>query len=124
MTRGRDANTAYLHERIAREGEPTAPNGVQIVRRGTTQQAAQLARSLIANHDEQARSAHEIAAEIADHSALHDRVRSLLRRRANAIQHRHTTYQHWCDAFAGLNLNDGRTVNQHIDRSQEKDLGY
>ena len=58
MTRSRDTNTAYLQERIAGENEHSQPNGVHIVivRRGTTRQAAQLARSLIANRDEQARN--------------------------------------------------------------------
>lgn len=73
MTRGRDTNTAYLHERIAGESEHTQPSGVHVLRRGTTRQAAQLARSLIANHDEQARTAHEIAAEGPDNSALPER---------------------------------------------------
>jgi hypothetical protein len=40
------------------------------------------------------------------------------------MQQRHATYQHWCDALAGLNLNDGRTIDQHIDRSHDKDIGY
>jgi hypothetical protein len=124
MTRGRDTNTAYLYERIAGDSEHSQPHGVHILRRGTTRQAAQLARTLIANHEDQARSAHEIAAEVPDGSALPERVRSLLRRRSDAIRHRLTTYQHWCDAFAGLNLNDGRTVDQQIDRRKEKDLGY
>jgi hypothetical protein len=124
MTRGRDTNTAYLHERIAGENEHSQPDSVHIVRRGTTRQAAQLARTLIANHDEQARSAHDIAAQVADDSALPERVGSLLRRRLDAIQQRHTTYQQWCDASTGLNINDGRRVDQHIDRSHDKDIGY
>lgn len=65
MTRGRDANTAYLHERIAGENEHRQPDGVHLLRRGTAREAAQLARSLIANHDEQARTAHQIA-QVAD----------------------------------------------------------
>jgi hypothetical protein len=40
------------------------------------------------------------------------------------MQQRHATYQQWCDASTGLNLNDGRTVDQRIDRRQDKDLRY
>ena len=69
MTRGRDTNTAYLYERIAGEGEhehaqPTP--GVHVARRGTGRDASQLVRAIIANHDEQARTAHDIAAETHD----------------------------------------------------------
>jgi hypothetical protein len=119
MTRGRHANTAYLHERIAGENEHSQPDGVHIPRRGTAQEAVQLARTLVANHDEQARTAHQIA-QISDGSALPEPVRSLLRRRSDAIQQRHATYQHWCDAVAGISP----TVDQHIDRSQGQDVGY
>jgi len=79
---------------------------------------------LIANHDDQTRSAHEIATEVPDGSALPERVRRLLRRRSDAMQHRRATYQQWCDAFAGRNINDGRRVGHHIDRSQTHDIGY
>jgi hypothetical protein len=93
MTRGRDTNTAYLHERSTSEGQPNQPNAVHILRRGTSKQAAELARALIANHDQRSRTAHDVAADAADASALPDRVRSVLRRRGVAIQQRHKTYQ-------------------------------
>ena len=78
MTRGRESNSAYLYERIAGEGEhehaqPTP--GVHVARRGTGRDAAQLVRAIIANHDEQARTAHHIAAENTTVSQLPDRVR-------------------------------------------------
>ena len=98
MTRGRDTNTAYLYERIAGEGDhehaqPTP--GVHVARRGTGRDAAHLVRGIIANHDEQARTAHDIAAETADREQLPDRVRGLLDRRAHAVRARQRAYRNW-----------------------------
>ena len=68
MTRGRDTNTGYLYERLAGEGEHehAQPDGVHVARRGTSRDAAQLVRAIIATHDDQARTAHHIAAETPD----------------------------------------------------------
>ena len=67
LTRGRDTNSAYLYERMAGEGEHehAQPDGLHILllRRGSGRDAAQLVRGIIANHDEQARTAHDIATE-------------------------------------------------------------
>ena len=59
------AMAARLDKRIAGEGEhehaqPTP--GVHVARRGTSRHAAHLVRGIIANHDQQARTAHHIAA--------------------------------------------------------------
>jgi conjugative relaxase-like TrwC/TraI family protein len=123
MTRGRHTNTSYLHERIAGENEHRQPDGVHIPRRGTADEAAQRARAIIANHDEQARTAHQIA-QVTDDSALPEPVRSLLRRRSDAIQRRRTAYQQWRDVGAGIKVTDGSAIDQRIDRSQGKDVGY
>ena len=77
MTRGRDTNQAYLYERLAGEGEhehaqPTP--GVHVARRGSGRDASQLVRAIIANRDEQARTAHDIAAQTPTASQLPDRV--------------------------------------------------
>lgn len=123
MTRGRSSNTAYLHERIAGENEHSQPGGVHIPRRGTAKEAAQRARALIANHDEQARTAHQIAQD-ADASVLPEPVRSLLRRRSDAVQQRRTAHQQRRDTVVGINVTDGRAVDQHIDHGHGKDVGY
>ena len=123
MTRGRHTNTAYLHERIAGENEQSQPNAIHIPRRGTSRDAAQLARALIANHNEQARTAHEIA-QAADASVPPEPVRSLLRRRFDAVQQRRTAHQQWRSAGAGMNVTGGRTIDQHRDRSRGEDSGY
>ncbi|WP_066917782.1 helicase C-terminal domain-containing protein [Mycobacterium interjectum] len=123
MTRGRDTNTAYLHERIAGENEHSKSDGVRILRRGTAKEAAQRARTLIANRDEQVHTAHQIAQD-ADASLLPEPVRSLLRRRSDAIRQRRIAYEQWRGAGRGINITDGRTVDQHIDCSQGRDVGY
>ncbi len=79
LTRGRDTNTAYLYERIAgeTEHEHADPPGVHVMRRGSGRDAAQLVRAIIANHDEQTRTAHDIAAQTTDRDQLPERVNSL-----------------------------------------------
>jgi len=63
MTRGRDTNTAYLYERIASEGgrEHAQEPGLHVLRRGTRRDGAQLVCGIIANHDDRAHTAHDIA---------------------------------------------------------------
>jgi hypothetical protein len=59
-------------------------------RRGTSGQAA-TRRGIIANHDEQARTAPDIAADTSDRQHLSDRVRWALDRRARALPTRRHT---------------------------------
>ena len=64
ITRGRESNQAYLYERRAGETEheyAEAP-GVHAMRRGTSHDASQLVRAIIATRDQQPRTAHDIAA--------------------------------------------------------------
>jgi hypothetical protein len=51
--RGRDANTAYLYERIAEGDHEHAeqPDSPHVMRRGTSHDAAQLVRGIIAARD-------------------------------------------------------------------------
>ena len=84
LTRGRDANTAYLYERIAEGDHEHAeqPDSLHVMRRGTSHDAAQLVRGIIATRDDRARTAHQVAAST-DREDLPDRVRSLSDRRAH-----------------------------------------
>ena len=61
------------------------------LRRGTSRDAAQLVRGIIANHDEQARTAHDIAAETPDRQQLPDRVRRSARPPRHSRGHPATT---------------------------------
>ena len=124
MTRGRESNTAYLYERLAGEGEhehaqPTP--GVHVARRGTTRDAAHLARAIIANHDEQARTAHHIAADVQDRDVLPDRVRSLLDRRANSVRSRQHAYRWWVEKQV---LERDRWRDLHSSRRRNQGLDY
>ena len=75
MTRGRDSNAAYLYQRVAGEGdhEHADDPGLHVLRRGSCRDAAQLIRGIIANRDDRAYTAHDIAAST-DPEQLPDRV--------------------------------------------------
>ena len=126
MTPGRDTNTAYLYERIAGEGEHehAQPYRVHITRRGTSRDAAALVRGIIANHDDQARTAHGIAADAEDRDQLPDRVRRLLDRRTEAVQARRTAYRHWVDAMQEQAAERERWIDHHLSRSRDQGLDY
>jgi hypothetical protein len=91
MIRGRQANSAYLYERIS-EGEyrPVKPDGLHVMKRGNSDHAGQLLRALIANDDRQQATAHDVAAQTPS-AALPERVHRLAGRRAAAVNHRRTT---------------------------------
>ena len=76
-------------------------------------------RAIIANQDEQAHTAHDIAAEVQDRDHLSDRVRQLLDRRARAVHRRHAAHQNRCDANAEQLVEWQRWIDQHLSRSQQ-----
>ena len=126
MTRGRDSNQAYLHERIAGEGdhEHAQPNGLHTLRRGTSRGAAQLMRGIIANQDDRAHTAHHIAAETAHPDLLPDRVSSLLDRRVHAVQARCAAYRDWHERVREHVAERQRWAEQHISHSHDRSLDY
>lgn len=88
MTRARDANTAYLYERITeQENGPASRDGPHVLQRGTSRQAGLLARGIIATREDVPITAHDFAA-LSPGAALSDRVRRLLDRRAAATTRR------------------------------------
>jgi conjugative relaxase-like TrwC/TraI family protein len=121
LTRGRESNAAYLYERKAgeTEHEHAQPDGLHIARRGSGREAAQFVRAIIAIRDEQAHTAHHIAAQAPDCNHLPDRVRRLLDRRARAVHRRHAAYQNWCHANAEQLVERQRWIDQHLSRSQQ-----
>jgi hypothetical protein len=125
ITRGRESNTAYLYDRIAGQGdhEHNQSDGLHMMRRGTSRDAAQQVRGIIANHDDRTHTAHDVAAA-ADVEQLPDRVRNLLDRRANAVQDRRTAYRHWHEKTQELLVERERWIEQHISRSQDHGLDY
>ena len=125
MTRGRESNQAYLYERRAGETEheyAEAP-GVHAMRRGTSHDASQLVRAIIATRDERARTAHDIAADTTNRGELPDRVRHLLDRRTHAGRRRRAAYHTWCDATAERFAERQRCITEHLSRSQKPRQG-
>jgi hypothetical protein len=96
MTRGRQANTAYLYERTVGEGEygHQEPAGTYLTVRGSSRDAVDIVRAVLANHDDTPVTAHDYA-EQTPGAALPDRVRSLLNRRTTATHRRQVTYETW-----------------------------
>jgi hypothetical protein len=96
MTRGRHTNTAYLYERTIGDSEygHQEPAGTHLTFRGTSRNAADIVRAVLANHDPTSVTAHDYAAQTPG-AALPDRVRSLLNRRTTAARRRRATYEIW-----------------------------
>jgi ATP-dependent exoDNAse (exonuclease V) beta subunit len=94
MTRARDANTGYLYERATEQEYGPVSDGPHVLRRGTSQQASQIARAIIDLHDDVPVTAHQVAAT-APHRLLPDRVAGLVTRRRMAVDERGATYTHW-----------------------------
>ena len=122
--RGRDANTAYLYERIAEGDHEHAeqPDSPHVMRRGTSHDAAQLVRGIIAARDDRARTAHQVAVST-DREDLPDRVRSLSDRRAHAVQSRRTAYRHWHEETQGTGGRAAGWIDRHIGRDGSQDQG-
>jgi ATP-dependent exoDNAse (exonuclease V) alpha subunit len=127
MTRGRDTNTAYVYERIAGEGdhEHAQPDGLHILRRGTSRDAVHLVRSIVGNRDDQAHTAHDVAATT-DQELLPARVASLLERRTHAVRARRTAYRHWYEETQEQLAQRQQWIDQHLsrDRGQDQSLDY
>ena len=124
VTRGRESNQAYLYERRAAETEHEQPHpdGLHVMRRGTSRDAAALIRNIIATRDDRARTAHDIAADT-EHEQLPERMRSLLDRRTDAVHRRRAAYRNWCDANAEQLVERQRWIEQHISRGDDLDYG-
>jgi conjugative relaxase-like TrwC/TraI family protein len=126
MSRGRDANHAYLYERLGgeTEHEHNQPDGVHVARRGTSRDAAILVRAIIANRDDQARTAHDIAAETEDRHQLPDRVARFAARRAQAVAQRRAAYRHWCEEIQDAVLERHQWIEQHREQSRDNNIDY
>jgi hypothetical protein len=125
MTRARDANTAYLYERATeQEYGPTSPDGPHVLQRGTSGQAAPLARTVIDTYDDVPVTAHQVAANTRHH-LLPDRMRGLLMRRGAAVQNRHTAHTEWQKATAAWNatMSESRVRATERSRSHGRDSG-
>jgi len=123
--RGRDANIAYLYERIA-EGDhehaeqPTA-------RTSCAASPATTPRSWYAASSPPATTGHAPPTRSPQAPTARGispgRVRSLSDRRAYAVQSRRTAYRHWHEETPGLVAERQRWIDQHIGRDRSRDQG-
>lgn len=127
LTRGRDSNTAYLYERRAGETEHEHAEeqaGVHVARRGTSREAAQLVRTIIANRDDQARTAHDVAAHTHDRTQLPQRMQHLLDRHTNAVKTRRRVYRQSIQPTVDERIEQQRFINQNLSRDRDQSRGY
>ena len=119
MTRGRQANSAYLYGRIS-EGEcgPLKPEGLHVMERGNSDHVGQLLRALIANDDRRQATAHDVAAQTPS-AALPERVHRLAGRRAAAVNHRRTTSENWVAEAQSFAKTMGRARDHYLDPSRD-----
>ncbi|BBY65488.1 MobF family relaxase [Mycolicibacterium helvum] len=112
MSRGRQANAAYLTEQLG--GDQKAghysqpePNNAS---RDSSRHAAQLVRGVVSNDRDQARTAHDIAAQALGNSAGCGRVSALQSRRLRQITDRRIALQDWRRGHSGVadKLNRGK----------------
>jgi hypothetical protein len=129
LTRGRDSNGAYLYERRAGETEhehaAQLEPGVHVARRGTSHQAAHLVRHIIGNRDDQARTAHDLAAHTHDRGQqLPERVARFAARRAQAVAQRHKAYRQRHEALVQESLAHDQWIERQREHSREQGQGY
>jgi ATP-dependent exoDNAse (exonuclease V) beta subunit len=99
MTRGRHTNTAYLYQRTTeREHQQNPTERGHVTHHGSRQHAAQLFRTILANH-EQSVTAHDVLDE---HDALPPNVRPASERRTLALRDRRADYARWRDASSAV----------------------
>ena len=122
MSRGRDANTAYIYAHTPEHEYRHEPaRTVHVVQRGNSHRAGQLLRAIVAN-DQQPVTAHNVAIKTADDS-LPSRVRAANKRRAVAIRDRATDYEHWLSGTATFTTAMREAPEHHVAFSRSVDYG-
>jgi len=93
------------------------------MRRGTSCDAAQLVRAIIATRDKWAQTAHDVAAET-NPEQLPDAVRCLLSQRgARTVHARRDGYQRWHAEVQDRLADRMRSTEQHLRTDQNSDYG-
>ena len=80
-------------------------------------------RGIIATHDEQARTAHDIAADTDDLTQLPGRVQWALQRRTRALHARQRIYRQWTEQIQEQVIYRQRSRDLHRSRDQGLDYG-
>ena len=127
LTRGRASNHAYLYQRSSGESDHqhrdlAAPDGVHLAQRGSPTQAARALRQII-GRDDQARTAHQTAADTPTQD-LPERVASLVAGHHRSVTARLSSHR------KALRRQHDRALDRHLgleqsqSRSRERDQGY
>jgi conjugative relaxase-like TrwC/TraI family protein len=123
MTRGRDANTAYLYERLTEQEYPPTPSGgPHVLQRGTSHQAGLIAGAVLALHDDIPVTAHQVAANT-PRRLLPDDVASLVTQRRTAVEDRCVAYAGWQKAADKRTTAMALARARAADRSRTRDSG-
>jgi conjugative relaxase-like TrwC/TraI family protein len=122
MTRGREANTAYLYER-ANEHEHGGEQSdhVHAMQRGTAHQAGQLIRAITANHENELITGHDTAAQSVN-TQLPERVQNLLHRRTAAVHCRREAFQRWRAGRQSYTQAMAQARERHAERNRDQSL--
>ena len=122
MSRGRDANTAYIYAHTTEHEYGHEPaRTVHVVQRGSSRRAGQLLRAIVAN-EQQPVTAHNVAIKAADDS-LPSRVRAANKRRAVAVRSRTTDYEHWLCGAAMFTTAMREAPERQVGLSRSVDYG-
>lgn len=92
-----------------------------VLRRGSSRHAAHLVRGIIANHDQRAVTAHNVAADTAEREQLPERVQGLLERRERAVQTRRMAYWQRQQQICDQALERQQLIDHHLHRSQSRE---
>jgi conjugative relaxase-like TrwC/TraI family protein len=123
MTRGRDANTAYLYQhRTEHELQHDVADPGHVMQRGSGRLAGRLLRGVVANH-EYRMTAHDFGAATA-HSLQPSRVLLAVDRRAAAARKRTRDYGYWHAWVVGSAARDARGAERGFTRSFDEGLEF
>ena len=112
MSRGRHANTAYLTQQLSHDDRGQGLAALDGESGRTSRHAAELARSIIANDTDQPRTAHHIAHDAGNYSAIPERFSAFLGRRQRQTAERRASYAQWQRAHLGTASQGDRDVRR------------
>ncbi|MDR3655415.1 MAG: hypothetical protein P4L48_07025 [Mycobacterium sp.] len=120
MTRGRDANTAYLYEQTTEhEYQHDSTELGHVMQRGSRQHAAKLLRAIVTN-DDHLLTAHGLAAATG-HTSLPAHVRDAIEHRTAAIRHRTANYERRRAAAVMFDNSTREARSRELDRARSID---
>jgi hypothetical protein len=118
MTRGRQANTAYLCQRTPEpDDHVVVTDGAHVAVRGSGRDAARVARAILARNDMPG-TAHQVAANTVP-QRLPDPVARLVNRRSAALSRRRATHRAWRTASTV----QARAADRSHIRGRSRDYG-